>query len=126
MVDTMIDIYHGHRGKFNRCKYFTRNEDEEVGDLSQWVLNKSPKGIFFAKPVTTETNQADNMGNVLMYDVNQIMIETTDETPELTRGCIVTFRGKVWITANVQRSPHIKETEFSQEDHCTTIISLRR
>ena len=122
----MRDLFHSIRGRFNRCEYFTRDERDSVGDLSQWILNKIPRGVFYAKPITTRTNEAGQVVNVFMYNKNEVMIETEDETPELERGCIVSYKKSVWIVDDVQRAPHIKETEFSQEDHVTTIIRLRR
>ena len=122
----MRDLFHSIRGKFNRCEYYLRNEQDSVGDLSQWVINKTPKGVFYAKPINARNNQAIDVNNVIMFNRDAVMIETEDETPLLERGCIVKFKNTLWFVDNVQKDPHIKETEFSLSEHYTTVISLRK
>lgn len=120
----MIDIYHSRRGHYRRCKYFVR--DERVTDISLYVHNALPTGIFYATEINPLQNSKENINSAIQYDKDSITLYTDDETDGLETGCIVVYRYSPWIVDGVQRKFHIKETEFSQKEHCTTIITLRK
>ena len=71
-------------------------------------------------------NSKENTNSAIQYDKDSITLYTDDETDGLEAGCIVVYRYSPWIVDGVQRKFHIKETEFSQKEHCTTIITLRK
>lgn len=123
----MINLYHSRRGRFRLCKYFIRNENDSVGDLSVYIHNTRPSGIFYAKEDNAKAKNKDQVANVFMYDKSNITISTMDSVEDLTAGCIVAYRGEAWIVDSVQERIHTKETEYGREKEAyTTFISLRR
>lgn len=121
----MIDIYHTRRGHFKLCKYWNRNEDDSVGDLTKWIIDRKPEGMFYAKQVNAHTNQASQLNNVLMFDKNMVTISTNDIVDTIKRGSVVQYLGKVWLVQSVQFEQYHKESEFDDEKY-TTYISLTR
>lgn len=121
----MIDIYHSRRTKYRECKYFVRDENSAYGDLDKYILTEKPSGIFYAKEVSPQNNQKDQVANVILYDKSIITLETTDLVDDLTSGCIILYLKHGWIVEQVQRSVITKETQFNQMRY-RTIISIRR
>lgn len=121
----MIDIYHSRRGHFKLCKYWNRNENDSVGDLSKWIINKKPDGVFYAKQITPKINQANQLNNVFMYDRNSVTIETSDKVDTIKRGSVVQFLNKEWLVQSVQFELHHKESEYSDDEY-TTYMQLTR
>lgn len=119
----MIDIYHTRRGFFRDCKYWlpdkTKNRDEII-------LTQIPTGMFCAKEVNAITSGANPIGNVFASNKNTVVLETRDDVNDLVKDSIVLYLGKSWVVDNLQREIHTKETEFSDEIHATTYISIRR
>lgn len=124
MVDEMINIYHSRRGHYRRCKYFVR--DENVSDISIYVHNALPTGIFYATETNPNQSQKQSVNNAIQYDKDTITLYTEDDTQGLEAGCIVVYRYSAWIVDGVQRKFHIKETEFSAKEYCTTVMTLRK
>lgn len=120
-----VDIYHSRRGNFRYCQYWNRNENDSVGDLTKWILEKKPSGSFWAKETSPKTNQAGQLNNVFMYDKNTISLVTEDKVDDIKRGSIVSYLNHAWIVQNVQFEIHHKETEFDTDKY-TTYISIAR
>lgn len=121
----MIDIYHTRRGKFKLCKYFLRDENEFVGDLSVYVLQKKPAGIFYAIEVNNRNLNRGELNNMLSFDENIITIETNDNVKGIKYGSIVEYLGHAWNVVSVQQTIHHKEAEFGSDEY-TTYIALKR
>ena len=121
-----IDIYHSRRTNYEECIYWVRDESVAVGDLNQWVLKNKSNGVFYAKEVSPEYNQANPQANVFLFDKNIITLETDDDVDDIDRGCVVLYNGKPWMVDNVQRQLHRKESQFDTEKHYKTIVSIRR
>ena len=120
-----VDIYHSRRGHFNKCVYYKRDEDNSVGDLTKWILETNPTGVFYAKEVSQKSNQENQVGNVILMDNHSITLETADEVMDIKRGYVVKYLGQCWLVTNVQFATRIKENEFQKEKY-TTYISLVR
>lgn len=121
-----IDIYHSRRTNYEECVYWVRDESVIVGDLNQWVLKNKSSGVFYAKEVSPEYNQANPQANAFLFDKDIITLETDDDVDELSRGCVVLYNGKPWMVNDVQRKLHRKESAFDIEKHYKTIVSIRR
>ena len=121
-----VDIYHSRRSNYTECVYWVRDDSPIVGSLNQWILKNESNGVFYAKEVSPQYNQANPQANVFMFDKDIITLETDDDVDELTRGCVVLYNGKPWMVDNVQRRLHRKESEFDTEQHFKTIVSIRR
>lgn len=118
-----IDIYHSRRAKFNRCEFYTRNEDEDIEKL---VMKKYPDGIFYAVEITPLRNDKNEIGGVLRFDNNQITLKTGDDVNKLKADDIVRYRNNIWRVVDKQFDFDIKENEFSSDSHGETVILLRR
>lgn len=122
MVDAMIDIYHSRRAMYNKCKYWKRDESKK----SILEYNTEPSGFFYAKPDRSIQKQENQVSNVFHFDKTVFTLKTNDEVEDLTHGDIVEYRGEKYLVEEVSLGIHIKETEFSTQQHATTYIYLRR
>ena len=121
-----IDIYHSRRANYEECEYWARNESERIGDASQWILNKAPSGMFYAREISAKENRLAQLGNVFAFDENHIALETDDDIHFIRRGCIVRYNEEIWMVENVQSRVHRKESQFDKEKHYKYYINLRR
>lgn len=121
-----VDIYHTRRTNYKLCQYWNRDESTRIGDASKWVLANKPTGSFYARPESQTTNSANPVANAMMFDRNTVTLCTEDHVDDIKKDSMVLYNGKVWGVVNVQFAPHKKESEFSNEGHYTTYISLRR
>lgn len=122
----MIDIYHSRRVNYKLSYYWKRNESVKIGDASKWVLENKPSGSFYAKPESEQSLIKNQIHNEFLLDRNSIVISTSDEINDLDSEDLVLYSGKTWLVVSIQRKIHIKETEFSSEEHYTSYINLRR
>lgn len=121
----MIDIYHSRRGHFRYCQYWNRDESKEINDYTKWILSTFPNGSFYAKEVTSKTNQGNQINNIVMFDKNTITLVTNDKVSDIKRGSVVSYLNHAWLVENVQFETHLKESEFSTEEY-TTYITIAR
>ena len=121
----MIDIYHSRRGHFRYCQYWNRNEDDQIGDLTKWMLERKPSGSFYATEASPKQNQADQLSNVFLFDKNVITLVTNDNVKDIKRGSVVQYLYHAWMVQSVQFELHHKESEYATEEY-TTYISLTR
>lgn len=120
-----VDIYHSRRGHFRYCQYWNRDENDQVGDLTKWMLERKPSGSFYATESSPKTNQADQLSNVFLFDKNVITLVTNDNVKDIKRGSVVQYLYHAWLVQNVQFELHHKESEYATEEY-TTYISLTR
>lgn len=118
----MIDIYHSRRTKFEHIPYYTNNPDRA---LNEWVLTAKPSGWIYCQPVDMRSLQQNQVNNAMMFDKDTIVLLTSDDCDDLSRGNILLYRGHPWIVDNVNKQLHLKESEFG-ENHYETYIYLRR
>ena len=121
----MINIYHSRRGKFRRCRYWKRDTSKSV-DLNQYKLEKTATGIFYAIEINNLVNDQKQVSNVILFDKNTATLQTEDEINDISKGCIVEYLNEIWYVESCQFVPHIKEGEFSNKLHTSTIINIRR
>lgn len=117
-----IDIYHSRRTKYERCPYYT---DAPNRDLAEWVLKTKPAGFFYAQPVYNITTQGNPVNNVMMFDKSIKTLKTSDDVPDLKRGCVILHQGQPWVVDNTTQELHLKESEFGHDSY-ETYISIRR
>ena len=121
-----VDIFHSRRTCFAECKYWVRDERTIVGDVTAWILKKTPNGTFYAKEISPHYNQFNQIGNGFAFNKNGITLESDDDLSEISVGCIVLYNGHPWFVENVQKEIHRKESEFNIDIDYKYIISLRR
>ena len=121
-----VDIFHSRRTCFAECKYWIRDERDNIGDSTQWILKHTPSGTFYAREITPHYNQHNELGNGYIFDKNGITLECDDDLEELVVGSLILYNGKCWYVDNVQKEVHRKESQFNQELDYRYIISIRR
>lgn len=121
-----VDLYHSRRINHKRCAYFKRNEDDSVGDMSVWVKNNRPTGYFYARKINTQNKEQANFVNAFEIGRTNCLIETNDEIPDIEVNDIVVYKNVAWAVTSVQQLEHLKETEFSDGEHYTTVLGLRK
>lgn len=121
-----IDIYHSRRTNYAECYYWNRNESDRVGDASNWIVNNAPSGSFYAKEISPQYNQQQQISNAFLYDANTISLQTDDDIEDMKRGCIVKYNNDVWMVESIQKQPHRKESAMCIDIEYRYIISLRK
>ena len=123
MVDDVIDIYHTRRTNYRLCKYWNPNDNLNRDKV---VLTETPAGIFYAEEVNAITSNFNPVANVFGADKNIVTLKTNDKVNEIVEHSIVLYLNKSWTVDNIQREIHKKETQFDNDIHATTYISIRR
>lgn len=124
MVDAMsVDIYHTRRTTYRVCKYWLPN-DKLNRDVV--ILKEVPAGVFYAEEVNAIASGFSPTANVFGANKNTITLKTNDDVENIKKLSIVLYLGKSWTVDDVQREIHKKETQFDNDIHATTYISLRR
>jgi hypothetical protein len=121
-----VDLFHSRRINYDRCEYWVRDERDSTGSPSEWIMRNDKSGVFYARAISPENNQANVVSNVWMLDSNNITLETDDDIHEMTRGCIVKYDNDLWLVQGVQKSIHLKESEFSKHKHYKYIINITK
>lgn len=117
-----LDIYHSRRTKYEKVPYYV---DAPVRELEKWVLTAKPKGYIYCQPVDSRTIRANPVNNAMMFDNDSVVLLTSDECDELSRGNVILYRGHPFIVDNLRKELHLKESEFGH-DHYDTYIYVRR
>ena len=121
-----VDIYHSRRNNYTECEYWVRDERDAIGSPQEWILKNKSNGTFFAKTVSNKVNQQNQIQGVWMLDSNFRTIESDDHIEGIKRGCIVKYRGELYMVESVQERIHLKESEFNTEEEFKTVISMRK
>jgi len=121
-----VDLFHSRRTMFAECKYWIRDERTSIGNASEWILKNTPSGTFWAREISPQYNQQNQVHNVFMLDKNMITLESDDDLSEISRGCVVLYNGHPWMVDSVQRQIHRKESEFNVDVDYKYIINMRR
>ena len=119
----MIDIYHSRRDKYKVCQLFGKCDN---GALDEYVVKNKPIDTFFAREVTNRDIIGQNIQGSFYTTRNTVMLETTDEIRQILEGFVVLYMGQTWVVDSVRQEIHQKETEFSNCNHYTTYINIRR
>ena len=117
-----VDIYHSRRTKYEKCAYYTDKPDR---DLAEWVLKHKPAGYIYSQPVNNRLQEGNQVNNVMLFDKDSMCLWTSDECDDLTKGCIILYRGHPWIVDNITKELHLKQSEFG-ENHYDSYIYIRR
>lgn len=121
-----IDIYHSRRINFSKCIYWLRDERDSIASSNKWIANNKPSGTFYARQISPYSKNINQVSGVMMFDRNNIAIETDDDIKDITVNAIIKYRGEIWIVENIQAEPHQKESQFSKSIHYKYTLSLRR
>lgn len=121
----MVDIYHSRRGKFKLAKYWLRDEDTKVGDLSVYVLKNKPTGQFYCSEVSNTGVNKQQVNNVIIYDSSQLTLETNDDIDGVAVGTVIQYQNHAWRVVSMQKQLHKRENEFGVAEW-TTYLTIQR
>ncbi len=121
-----VDLFHSRRTNYHKCEYYIRDERNQSGSPSQWVLYNQPSGSFYAKPLSVKSTQMNVINGTWALDKNHIALETDDDVDDLSRGSVVRFDDELWLVESVQREIHNKESEFCKHIDYKYFIELTR
>lgn len=119
----MIDIYHSRRTKYKKCPYYVEAPNR---DLDKWVLENKPSGFIYCQPVDMKTQDKNPLNNAMMFDKNSVVLMTSDHCDDLKPKSVILYDGHTWTVDNLRQELHLKQSEFSKENHYDTYIYLRR
>lgn len=121
-----VDLFHSRRTSFAECKYWIRDERDRIGTASEWILKHTPSGTFYAREISPQYNQFNQVGNGFAFDRNGITLESDDDLTEITVGSVVLYNGKAWWVDNIQKEIHRKESQFNVDIDYKYILTIRR
>lgn len=113
----------GRRGDFERCKYWVR--DDEDSDLSQFVHENEPRGVFYAEEVTSEDLRKLIVNGVFMFDESLITLQTKGSI-RLNKGDLIEYENDIWSVQSSQIKKTHKNGQYMKRPSITTYIQIKR
>lgn len=120
----MIDLNRSRRGYNYKCFYWKR-DISGVMDNEELVHKTKPTGIFYAKIVSSKSNDKQDIAGVFRVGIEGISIETNDIV-NLDKDDLIQFDGKIWIVGRVNDDPVQKNAEFGHHTSKKTVIELNK
>ena len=121
-----VDLFHSRRTNYHKCEYWIRDESNMAGSSSEWIVHNMVSGKFYAKQVRPLINRMNNIAGVWSVDMNETALFTEEDVDDLTRGSVVRFQGELWIVNSVQKTEHLKESEFRRKMDFSYTIEITR
>ena len=118
-----VNIYTSRRDTFDKVFYWKRNED--IKDLAKYVYETKPDGLFYAKEITPESEDGQQINNAFMFDNTTITIYTEDSV-KIEKNDIVKYDDEIWRVVNVQRQHIHKTHQFMKNGFYRTYLQLTR
>ena len=115
------DLWTTRRTYFDRCEYWKR--DAVPTDLSAYVADTKPDGVFYAKERSPKTHTKQQIGDYLV-DETTITLETQDKL-SIKSGDLVRFDGVLWSVIDVQVSEIHKQRQFMKDSSNITYVRLK-
>lgn len=122
MAGGCINFLIGHRGEFERCKYWNRDEDDN--NLAEYTYQKE-NGTFWAKEVSPEDLRKLVINGLFMFDETLITLYTKSDC-RLKKGDIVEHDGSKWIVQSCQQRTRNKYQQFMKTKVTDTYIQLKQ
>lgn len=120
----MIDLNRSRRGYNYKCFYWKRDASGLM-DNEELVHKNKPTGVFYAKIVSSKSNDKQDIAGVFRVGIEGITIETNDIV-DLNKDDLVNFDGKTWIVGRVNDDPVQKNAEFGHNTSKKTAIELNK
>lgn len=121
----MIDLYTSRREMFNRCEYYSQNEDEDIVDVNQIGYFDSPTGFFYAKEINAITVDNQVISEMFMAESISVVLFTYDDVDCLKRNDLVKYNGLIYRVDSIQIQPIKKQRQFRKNPSKARYISLR-
>ena len=120
----MIDLNRSRRGYNYKCFYWKRDANG-VMDNEELVHKTTPAGVFYAKIVSSKSNDKQDIAGVFRVGIEGITIETNDIVA-LEKDDLIQFDGKIWIAGRISDDPVQKNAEFGHRTSKKTVIELNK
>lgn len=120
----MVDIYRKRVGYNYRCLYWKRDRTHDL-DNEEIVHFHTPSGVFYAKKVSSNTRNAQDVAGVFRVDYNRIIIETNDKV-FIEKDDLIKIDNVIWIVDKATTEDLQKNNEFGVNSSKKTIIDLQR
>lgn len=119
----MVNIYTSRRDYFDKVVYWKRNEN--IRDLAKYVYENKPDGLFYAKEITAESKESQQISNAFLFDNANITIYTEDAI-DIEKNDIVKYENEIWRVVNIQKNFIHKTHQFMKKGYYRTFIQLTR
>ena len=115
-----VDIFNS-RATYNvKCRWWSRNENDEDYDLDEIVMKRVATGSFRAKEVAPLRKQDAQIGGVFEIEKHFITIKSPDNLINIREKDIVEFNKEIWRVTSVQRSKaRNQNTFFATDKNCS-------
>lgn len=120
----MIDLNRSRRGYNYKCFYWKRDVSG-VYDNEELIHKTRPTGVFYAKIVSSKSNDTQDIAGVFRVGTEGITIETQDIV-NLDKDDLIQFSGDMWIVGRVNSDPIQKNAEFGHNVSNKTTIELNK
>lgn len=121
----MLDIYRGRRGLFAKCTYWSQIRNEDIVLNSEIIYEATPSGHFYAKEVSSLTTDNQVLGEVFMFESNNVNLQTTDDISDLKVNDKVVYLDKEYRVDSIQKTAENRQRQFRTKTSYTYYISLR-
>ena len=118
----MVDLRRSRRGYNYKCFYWKRDISQTM-DNEELVHNSRPTGVFYAKIVSSKSNDKQDIAGVFRVGIEGISIETQDIV-DIDKDDLVQFDGSIWIVGRVNSDPVQKNAMFGHHSSKITVIEL--
>lgn len=112
--------------------WYKKTEDIDIYNMNKLEHEVEPNGGFNFKFVSNVDKSANEIGNLIMSDQEELTIETKDFVGNLDRGDFIKISDSVeeingiYFVENVQKKIISKTTQISKYASYITTISIRR
>ena len=120
-----VDEYGSRRTKYTLCEYWIRDSRVAITDANEWVISHDSQGFFYAKESSPKYGQFNTIGAGFVFSRAGITLETEDEIPNISEGCLIKYNGRVWFVDNVQELVKRKRSALDNRLHYKRYITLR-
>ena len=123
MIGGCINLRQSRRTRFNKCKYWKRND--KVRDLSEYKHLEAYDGVFYAKEENSKSYRKNALGGAFLYDESNLTISTSDIV-NVEVDDIVEFQNQCWRVVSVQEKEIHQQSEFLTRIDKITYLELKR
>ena len=94
-------------------------------DNEEIIHNYKPDGVFYAKIVSSKSNDTQDIADVFRVGIEGLTLETQDVI-DLDKDDLVQFDGYVWLVGRINNDQLQKNAEYGNRTSNKTIIELNK
>jgi len=123
MAGGCINVYTSRRTNYDIVYYWKRNEN--IKDLAKYVYEVKADGLFYAREITAELKDAQQVNNAFMFD-NQSITIVTEDMINVEVNDIVKYDNEIWRVVNIQKNHIHKTHKFMKKGFDRIFMQLTR